>query len=425
MDLTTKELTPARWKDIERKSCFMAMMVLVLALAYCGPAFAGGKSLLIKPRGWQGNNVQVLSQMIDACGKAGGKFDPSHPPVAAFDWDNTVIKNDVGDAVFFWMLANNKVLQPLKKDWRKTSPLLTNDAAFALKRACSSQVESGKPLITNQAEAKSMACADEIFAIYDGGKTTSGAKAWKEGARNDTMEPAYAWAVSLQAGYTPAEIRGFAEHMIAFNLGNEIGAVQTIGSNNAVTAYIRIYDQMKDLIAALKSAGFDLWVISASSQPLVEAFAVRVGIAADHVIGVRAVVDRKGRTTASFQGCGPYPDGNYSIIPYRQGKRCWLNKAAFGIIDSASQMQERTPLVFAAGDSDTDLNFLKDAKYRLVINRNKTELMCNAYAGAGNAEPADGIWIINPMFIKPKPMKAEPYDCAGYGLPDQTDSVHP
>jgi len=199
MPLTTKELTPARWKDNERRSGFMVTVVLLLALACCGPALPGGKSGSINPRGWQGNNAQVLSRMIDAYGREGGEFDPLSPPVAAFDWDNTVIKNDVGDATTFWMLANNKILQPPEKDWRKLSPLLTNDAAAALKKACASQAEPGKPLVTNQADAKSMACADEIFAIYDSGKTTTGAGAWKEGSLNDTMEPAYAWTVSLHA----------------------------------------------------------------------------------------------------------------------------------------------------------------------------------------------------------------------------------
>ena len=55
--------------------------------------------------------------------------------------------------------------------------------------------------------------------------------------------------------------------------------------------------------------------------------------------------------------------------------------------------------VFAAGDSDTDIEFLRDATYRLVVDRNKTEIMCNAFNNT------DGHWRVNPMFIQPKAKK--------------------
>ena len=58
--------------------------------------------------------------------------------------------------------------------------------------------------------------------------------------------------------------------------------------------------------------------------------------------------------------------------------------------------EENRP-VFAAGDSDTDLTFVQDARVlKLVINRNKSGLMCNAYSNDGHK------WLINPMFIEPK-----------------------
>lgn len=390
---------------------------IFITTSFGGMAHSKEAAVSIKPDGWYGNNANILSQVIEEY-----RSPQTKPPVAAFDWDNTVIKNDIGDAVMYWMLAKNKVLQPPNKNWRLTSPLLTNEAVNALSKACSSQGGAGKPLVTNQTDRKSVACADEIFSIYDGGKTVSGASAWRDDAKNDIMEPAYAWTVSLQAGYTPAEIHGFAEETIKFNLGNDIGAVQTVGSKKDVTAYIRIYDPIKNLIEVMQRAGFDAWVVSASAQPIVEAFATRVGIEADHVIAVRTTLDKKGKTTAKFQACGAFSDNNYGVIPYRQGKRCWLNKIVFGEKGATAQMDKRSPLVFGAGDSDTDVHFLKDAQHRLVINRNKPELMCNAYDAA--TKPAGGRWIINPMFIKPKPKKPEPYDCSKFGLLNQEDSVH-
>jgi len=92
--------------------------------------------------------------------------------------------------------------------------------------------------------------------------------------------------------------------------------------------------------------------------------------------------------------------------------------------------------VFAAGDSDTDVDFLRDAKYKLVLNRNKTELMCYAYLNE------QGSWRVNPMFLKPKSAFAAGYACAtsackdsagapvpcrdeaGNMIPDQLDTVY-
>ena len=91
--------------------------------------------------------------------------------------------------------------------------------------------------------------------------------------------------------------------------------------------------------------------------------------------------------------------------------------------------------MFAAGDSDTDIEFLRDATFKFVLNRNKSELMCNAYYDE------DDSWRINPMFIGAKPMLAAGYACptgcadengvkgacrdlGGNPIPPQVDSIH-
>jgi len=79
---------------------------------------------------WVGNNTTHLDDLLAARGQDGPSFDPSEKPVAVFDWDNTVIKNDVGDATTFWMLRNDKILQPPNKNWATTSPFLCNDGVY-------------------------------------------------------------------------------------------------------------------------------------------------------------------------------------------------------------------------------------------------------------------------------------------------------
>jgi hypothetical protein len=106
---------------------------------------------------------------------------------------------------------------------------------------------------------------------------------------------------------------------------------------------------------------------------------------------------------------------------------------------TAAAMQKRPDgmrHVFAAGDSDTDIEFLRDAQYRLVLNRGKKELMCHAYYNSFDR------WRVNPMFIQPR-AAGSTYPCsttackneagvagpcrddAGNIIPDMPDSVHP
>lgn len=358
--------------------------------------------------GWHGDNLKKIQQFIKESGRSSAGYDAAKKPVAVFDWDNTVIKNDVGDAALYWMLAHDLVRKP--SDWKLTSPYLTAPAAAALEKNCKA---GSSGFITT---SDNPGCADVILSIYGEGTLPDGTAAWDGRHNSDLLNPAYAWPVALMAGYTPGEVRKMAGKAIKFNLGNSEGAVQKLGSKERA-AWMRVYPRMAELITALKENGFDVWVVSASCQYIVEAFARRVGVAADHVIGIRPAL-KEGRVDYGLEACGSNPAGGSSLVTYKQGKRCWINKVIFGEKDPGLMLSRPSPIVFGAGDADTDIFFLKDAAgLRLAINRNRREIMCNAYANS------DGKWLINPMFIDPLPRYGAGYKCSDLGLPDQEDSV--
>ena len=378
---------------------------------------------------WYGNNRADIGAWIAAAGCESPTYDAAKKPIALFDWDNTIGKNDFGDAITFYMIAQGKVLQPPNQDWGETSPYLTAEAKTALTTACGTTVAAGQPLPTNTDSD----CALEMLKLYIDGTTVAGQPGWS-GHNSRWMEPTYAWTAQLMKGYTHAEIQQFSTAAIGPQLTATEGATQTI-AGRSLNGWLRIYDQSKDLIEVIKSQGYDVWVITASPQDVIQTFAPMVGINADHVIGIRSKTDSAGKLTYKFEGCGTVPDDNQQMISYIQGKRCWVNKVVFGDTTAAA-MQKRPDgkrWYFAAGDSDTDIEFLRDAQYRLVINRNKTEIMCHAYYNSN-----DG-WRINPMFIKPRAMKSSAYTCStscynGSGtpclddannvIPNQTDTVH-
>ena len=418
-----------------------AALILAACAGPPGPAGANGidgkdartsavRLLDERIRGWTETARSRLNGLIAEKGRASADYDPKNRPVAAFDWDNTVFKNDMGDATFYWMVRHDKILQPPAKDWSASNANLTAAAKAALNAACDGAGAPGSPLATSS----NTACADEIFAIYDSAKTRAGADAFNHSVTL-TQNQAYLWLAQLGAGYPMGELREFARAAYDENAYAPAGSTQTVGTTSGVTAWGRIYDQMNDLIGALHANGFDVWIVSASPQWVVEPVAEHVGVDADHVVGIRTVF-AGGKATSALQGCGGVADGPDAPITFENGKRCWINKVVFHMPDGPAQLlpnpDPKQRQVFAAGDSDTDIAFVRDAtSLKLALNRNKTELMCNAYANAG------GKWVVQPMFIGPKSQKTSGYACStakdaagnpivdenGQPIPDQADSV--
>lgn len=330
--------------------------------------------------------------------------DPSL--VAAFDWDNTMIRNDIGEATLAWMMRHDKLRMPqpgVASSWLATSRFLQVAAAAELAQACATAGLAQGFVRTSD----NGACAVALMRIYDQGKTAQGAPAFaiqhptRGGSANALrIEPAYAWLAQLLAGHTAAELAAFAEATIREGEAAAVGSTQRVGART-MPAWLRRYDAMANLVASLRRAGIEVWIISASPEPIVQIYAGKLGIPATRVIGVRTVPDAQGRGTATLQPCGDDLD----VIPFIDGKRCWLNTVAFGLRGPAA-WQTPVALWLAAGDANTDATFVKDARWHLVIDRQKPRVMCPAM------ENRDGRWLIQPMFIEPLPPAQHALECA-------------
>src|SRR5699024_7047629 len=187
-------------------------------------------------------------------------------------------------------------------------------------------------------------------------------------------------------------------------------------ATRTTSTYVRYYPQMRDLVHTLQRAGLRTYVVSADFEPITEGWSPGVGIDAEHTIGIRSVL-RNGEITTRNEGCGGEPASQGETIPYKQGKRCWINEEIFDVHgpDAWKRQAPEQRIMLGAGDSDTDVSFVRDAtSVHLVINRNDDEIMCRAY------DNHDGRWLINPMFIEPLDHKPEPYPCSttGYVTPD-------
>lgn len=363
---------------------------------------------------WHPGNADRIQAVIDergTCSAPGAR----PRPLAVFDWDNTMIKNDIADQTLFWMLRNDKLLQPPRRDWSTTSRWMTRAGARALREACGRFARPGRPLPTSRATG----CTDELLAFRKEGETRGGRPAFA-GYDHRTMEASYAWMAQLMQGRRPSQVRRFARRARAAALAAPQGATWRVGSGRE-TAWIRYYPQMRDLVATLGRAGFDAWVVSASPQEWADVWGAGIGIDADHTIGIRTV-KRAGRITPHLRGCGGTRDGADRVMTYIDGKRCWINQAILGI-EGAAALQLAPPerrQAIAGGDADTDVTMLRDATgVHIVLNRNKTEVMCRAFADQ------DGRWVVNSMFIDPLPRLAERYPCSTAGAVDASGRAVP
>jgi len=420
---------------VARGLAAFALTAATLSLSGCGDSVDESEGdpsetqcrVLAADPGWYADNRDRINDMISkkgACGKAGSVTDGA--PLALLDWDNTTVKNDIGDATFFWMVRNSKVRLPANGDWATTSHYLTAPAAAALAIACNGQATPGQPLPTGT----NTGCADELTSVYIDHQTRTRAPAFAN-YNHRRIEPSAAWAAQLLAGWTEADVTGFAQEARKQSLDAPEGDEQPVGTTGQ-TGWVRYYTQMRDLIGTLQADGFDVRIISASPEPVVRVWAADVGISGDRVMGTRTDHDGDVLTTR-LALCGGEPS-----IPYNEGKRCRVNEQVYGVTGAAAfdQLPEPRRQAFAAGDSDGDATFIADATaLRLVINRNQIELMCRAYADLDNR------WLVNPMFINPLGI-SPPYPCAtqgfdepngdqgplprpdGSAVPDQQDRVH-
>jgi phosphoserine phosphatase len=348
---------------------------------------ASEHSLLVKA-GWRAEQVLLLEQAWEQA---------SHKrSVAVFDWDNTVIKNDIGDGFVHWMLLNDAYKQPPGYDWSVTSPWLTAQAVASLRKACEKAALPGAQLLTS----RHVACAREIACVYHLETTCEGAQAFAvAGYDHRRMRPSYAWAAQLLAGYTHAQLKDMAAQAIAMYLDAPEGSVVQGMHGKPLPGYIRVYPAMRVLIHTLQRKHVETWVLSASPQPVVEVFAQHAGIAADRVVGIQSLKDTEGLYTYHLEGCGKDTGRSDQVMTYMDGKRCFMNEKIFHVPSEESDQRQLNTLlrpVLAAGDASTDVSFVRDAwGVHVVIDRHYDELMCWAEANE------DARWTVSPMFIDP------------------------
>jgi phosphoserine phosphatase len=187
-----------------------------------------------------------------------------NPPVAVFDCDDTLIRGDIGESMFYFQLEHFLF---------RTSPaLLWPD--YPRREALGNIFDSLSLLPPEKAvlDRRFPSLADMMLDWY-----------FSQLAEYRTAK-ACGDIVRLYAGFSPAEVHDIARATLRKELEAPIGE-WTLGTHSLPRG-VRFIAGTIALLRTLQSRGFEILVVSGSNQWSVEAVCSHLGLPAKNVIGI-------------------------------------------------------------------------------------------------------------------------------------------
>lgn len=221
--------------------------------------------------GWNVPTRRALEALIR---RGAGKGLP-----AVFDFDNTIVQGDIGEAVLA-QLARTGRLVPGQVPEELCPPLARPRGKRLRMRDCADVTEYYERFLRPTAHG------------------------------SDDPEPlgnAYAWAVQVMSGLRLAEVVAATREVLALADSATPQGIQARPGGTTFPVPV-FHPEMVELIAVLVRHEFDVWIVSASNawsvrwtvrhalNPLLAEHGVARGLAADHVLGVATLLaDARGQ----------------------------------------------------------------------------------------------------------------------------------
>lgn len=216
---------------------------------------------------------------------------PPQAPIAVFDCDGTVIKGDIGEAMFYRQVENFLLLVNPANIWidhPKRQELDTLYTAVA-------SLTPDKRLADRRFISLAETLLEWYFDQLSDGKT----------------EKACSDIVRLFAKYSEEEISRFAQETINKELAAPLGT-KRIGKHSIPTG-IRYIEESLSLLRRLQQLGFEIWAVSGSNVWGVRAVFERLGIPRSRIIGIE-LQSAKGVFTPKVQTPVPVLEGKTTTL---------------------------------------------------------------------------------------------------------------
>jgi phosphoserine phosphatase len=268
-------------------------------------------------------------------------------PLAVFDCDGTVIKGDIGEAVYFRQIEDFFFRVSPAEVWADHPQRESLDRLYRTLAAAEPAARRRHPAFQDFAE--------HMLAWY-----------YDQLAANE-VHKGCADVVRTFKGFTLAEVREFSRTTLQRELLVPLGE-KSLGRRK-VHSGVRFLSEAKELIHVLQQNDFDIWAVSGSCKWTVEPVFTTFGIPEEQVIGI-TVKHHNG----TLSGDPVHP------IPIRAEK-----------IDALKALEQRIPL-FAASDSRNDIPLLLYATTTRVWINSRSRSARDFFTAVG--APPDDRWII-------------------------------
>ena len=333
---------------------------------------------------WSERNHRVLNQLMIDHGPGGGSRDERRPAYVVLDWDSTTAVFDVEEAVHRFQ-ANDLRFKLSRAEFAALLPDSVNGVTrvsaaygsilladihadlvsdYAFLYDSFAGLGGTQPLETVAATPQFQDFFVKLTFLYAAYADTPGIGA----------DYAFPWVTTLLAGHTAPEVRALARQAISRELGNKLARVSLqspaglpgragVVTSSFVTG-LRVVPEMQDLISTFQANGIDVFIVSASFKPVVEAFGAQgafgYGVPPENVIAMELATRADGVLLPEYK-----PGW---VKTYRQGKVEAINR-----VIKAGLGKDWDPLL-AAGDSDGDYEMLSGfpgMRLSLIWNRVK------------------------------------------------------
>lgn len=333
---------------------------------------------------WDKFNKAQLEKLIATYGKGSANYNPAKPPYAVFDWDNTMVFLDIEEATLIYQLENLKFnMTPAQMD----KALRMNIPASNFKADYNNA--AGQPVNVDLAAQDAVDSYTWIYNNYAGLKGKLPLAEVKKNphyqnfvtkvrylyeAIGDTFDVSvsYPWVLYLFTGLNEQQVRKMAADTAEWQMTQPVEKVKWTspaslpGKAGVVSVSwkngLRLMPEMQDLFRAMRAAGIDVWVCTASFVDVIKEISSNPKFGynnpADRVLGMELERDANGIIQTEFRRGYDQTQG---VGKTKAIQRFLVSKYGYGPI-------------FVAGDSEGDMNMMQDfadTKLVLIVNRLK------------------------------------------------------
>ncbi len=310
---------------------------------------------------WNERNYQSLQRFIPTLRR---------DDIAVFDWDNTCIFGDIGEAVFRhqarylqFKFSPQRLQEIIPDHVHGIGHIRVHDRTLPLSELKGHIVGAHEKIFDRpwneiRTDSAYRDFSAGLLALNRGLEETPGIG----------CEFAYPWTLNFLQGFSPDDVRLLAATVMDNELQAAIrGRSLSDSRENVLYSWvegIRLFPEMADLARCFNQAGCRVIVSTASNQLIVETMAQRVGFAAEHVIGMEVRIEND--ILSGALAPGPAPN-------FGPGKAMNLRRQL-----------DREP-VFVAGDSSGDYDMVTafhGTRLKLLIRREQPGKMIPLYQKA-------------------------------------------